>query len=235
MRPARAFRTIWRINGVLLLLSFALLAVGGLVGLFTSMSWGRHERGVPPAVVADKGERLFIGAAQEVEGTEFVILPLETRGSMQKGISSGPDYNRETRNLIFYNATSGASAWLRPDHSTRIVDYQLLRESGGVQARWESGRPARADPVRWIRYELDPGASAKPDGTHGNGARQIAVSGPGGDGFTVVLDRADEVLGYSPTRNASLAAFFRLGDKYFAADIDLDSRKVRRTLPLPKS
>jgi hypothetical protein len=222
-------------DGALLLLSFALLAVGGLVGLVTSMNWGRHEEGAPPAVVADKGERLIFGAAQEVEGTQIVLLPLEMRGSMPKGISSGPDYNRETRNLILYNSTSGASTWLRPDHSTRSVDYQLLRESGGVQARWDSGRPARADPVRWIRYEFDAGASAKADGSHGNEARQIAVSGPGSDGFTVVLDRADEVLGYSPTRSRSVVAFFRLGDKYFAADIDLDSRKVRRTVPLPKS
>ena len=231
MRPARAFRIIWRINAALILLALLAILGLGVAGAVTSVSWGRRTARAPAAVVAEQGERLFIGSAREVEGTPFVILPLETHRSVSK-LSSGPSYETETRNLLFFDSNSGTSRWLRPDNATAILGYQLLRQSGAIQAKWDT-RTAAIDPVRWIRYKLAP-ATAGRDAATREGVRQVAVSGPGGEGFTVVLDEVDEVLGYAPARNGTLVAFVRQGQNILAAGIDLGARKVQRTLPISK-
>ncbi len=65
--------------------------------------------------------------------------------------------------------------------------------------------------------------------------RQVAVSGPDGKDFAVVLDRIDEVLGYASPEGGKLVIFFRRGESEFAGEINLAGRKLVRTVPLPKS
>jgi hypothetical protein len=231
MKMARLFRTVWRINGVLVLLAFLLLLGAALVAAISSVTWrDRGRERTPSVVVEEKGERLFLGSVQDVEGTSFVLLPLESHLPGSK-LSSGPSYESETRNLLFYDAGTSVSRWLRPDHKGLIVNYQLLRESGAAQER----REPRNDPVRWIRYEL-----ALADTNHDGkitreDAQQLAISGPGGEDLSIVLDDVEEILGYAPPRDGVMVVFFRRSLGEFVGEIDLAQRKLRRARPLPRS
>ncbi len=197
--------------------------------------WSRHAAGAAPAAVMPvTGEKLFFGSIENVDGSPFVLLPLEARRAGVK-LSSGSSHVDETRNLLFYDASTGAAHWLRPDHAAVIVSHELLRESGAVQRRWESRPAAATDPVRWIRYDLAT-SDANHDGEiDADDVRQIAVSGPDGKDFTVMLDRIDEVLGYASPEGGKLVIFFRRGESAFAGEINLAARKLVRTAPLPKS
>lgn len=235
MDSSPLFRTISRINSVLLLLAF--LALGGmaLVAATSSMAWTRRaNRGPPAAVLPATGERLFFGSIEAVEGSSLVVLPLEARRP-GAGLSSGSSHVDQTRNLLFYDAASGAAHWLRPDHGTVIVTHELLRESGAVQGRWESRKPGFSDPVRWIRYELALSDTSGDGVIDGDDVRQVAVSGPDGKDLAVVLDGVDEVLGYAVPENGKLVVFFRRGDAELAGEVSLAARKLVRTVPLPKS
>jgi hypothetical protein len=230
MKTARLFRVVWRINAVLLLAAGVLALGAVLVALVASLSWGAHREAEPPLAVAEQGERLFLGSAQVVGGTPFVLLPLESR-RYAKGFSSGGD-EHTTRNLLFHDTRSGESRWLRPDHRTEILDFTLLQGSGGARPRWNREAAPTEDPVRWIRYEL---ATPGPGGGGGEAPRQLAVSGPGGEQLTVVLEGVDEVLGYTPAQEGRLVVFYRQGADYFAGEVDLEQRKVARTRPIPRS
>lgn len=175
MKSARLFRVVWRINAVLLLAAGVLALGGVLVGLVASLSWDRRRDAQPPLAVAEEGERLFLGAAQVVAGTPFVLLPLESRRP-GKGFASGGD-EHATRNLLFHDVRGGESRWLRPDHRSRILDWDQLAAGGRVRERWDAGgAPAAeqpADPVRWIRYELavEAGGAGRGAATRRCGAR----------------------------------------------------------------
>ncbi len=237
MDSSPLFRTISRINSVLLLVAFVGVSGVALVAAVSSMQWaGRANRAPPAAVMPATGEKLFFGSIENVDGSSFVLLPLESRRPGMK-LASGSSYDTETRNLLFYDAASGEARWLRPDHGAVIVSHELLRESGAVLARWESRKAgaSTADPVRWIRYDLALSDTNGDGVIDGDDVRQVAVSGPDGKDLTVVLDRVDEVLGYAAPETAKLVVFFRRGESEFAGEISLAARKLVRTVPLPKS
>ena len=227
MRPNQFFRTVWRLNGVLILLALLLAAGAAVVGLVASLVFrvGDSSTDAPAAAVEGKA-RLEFGTMEEVSGTPYVILPL-VRREAGKGFSSGD--TSETRNLLFYDTSTGATRWLRPGHGGIVLEHQFL--SGRRPRGDEDGRePA---PVRWIRYEL---ADLDTDGdgeVTGRDAVRVAVSGPGGEGLTVVLGDAAAILGYAPPRDGVLLVFFRRGGKHLVAEVDLGTRTLRRTTPLP--
>jgi hypothetical protein len=226
------FRAIWHLNGVLLLLTFLLVAGIALVGATSFGSYGRHDRAAaaPAAVLPATGEKLFFGGVETIEGSSFVVLPLETRHTGGGKFSSGPS-SGDTRNLLFFDATAGTGHWLRPDHRGAVLSRELLGESGVVH-RWER---SPSGPVRWIRYELAL-ADTNGDGEIDAGdARAIAVTGPEGKDLTIVLADLDQVLGYATPGHGKVVVFFRKGDASFAGEIDLAQRKLVRTTPLPKS
>jgi hypothetical protein len=233
MRTARVFRAIWRVNGVLILVLLVLVGGTALVAAVSSALSSRRAGGAAPAVVMPAtGEKLFFGRIDDVEGSPFVLLPLEARRAV-KGMSYSSTHEGRTRNLLFYDAATGAAHWLRPDHTAVILDRQMLRENGTV--RRGSERNPGAEPVRWIRYELA-SADTNHDGViDGGDERQVALSGPDGKGLAVVVDRIDEVLGYSSPTSGKLVVFFRRGESEYAGEIDLTARKLVRAAPLPKS
>lgn len=235
MKPTRVFRTISRINSVLVLLAFVALGGIALVAATSSMDLTRRaNRAAPAAVMPVTGEKLFFGNIENVDGSPFVLLPLEARRPSMK-LSSGSSHMNETRNLLFYDAASGVARWLRPDHRAVIVTHELLRESGAVQGRWESRKSGSSDPVRWIRFDLALSDTNGDGVVDGDDARQVAISSPDGKDFAVVLDRVDEVLGYAVPESGTLVVFFRRGEGEFAGEISLSARRLVRSVPLPKS
>jgi hypothetical protein len=226
---------IWRINGVLLLLAGTLVVGLAVVGGVASLWPSTRQEPTPVAEVPERGESLFLGQVAEVAGSPYVLLPLQAgEGTGQRGagsFSSG-SYERETRNLLFHEVEKGTSRWLLSEQTTVIRDYTLLRE-GRASEHLAAGREPEEDPVRWIRYELEP-ASRPGEPAHGAGALRLAVSGPAGDDLAVVLDGVDEVLGYGPLRRAKQVVFFRRGREHLAGELDYAARKPVQGRPLLK-
>jgi hypothetical protein len=231
MRTSRVFRVIWRIDGVLLLLAFLLLGGAALVAVISTALRDHRTDTPPPVAVAQHGEQLFFGSVEQVEGSPFVLLPLEVRRHGSK-LSSGSPYEGSTRNLLFYDVATGSAHWLRADHGALIVEHELLRMHGAAQHPWDRGE--KGDPVRWIRYELVTADTDRDGSVTAEDAHDVAVSGPGGEGFAAVVGGVDEVLGYAPVHDGTLTVFFRRSQEEFAGVIDLAAKKLRRTVSLPK-
>jgi hypothetical protein len=227
---------IWRINGVLLLLASALVVglpvAGGIASLVGS---SHHEEATPMAEVPERGESLFLGRVEPMDGTPYVLLPLhagELSGRFDtKAFSSGSSEG-ETRNLLFHDVEKGTSRWLLPEQTTVIRDYTLLREEVKVPHHQPAREPEEA-PVRWLRYELEP--VRRPGQTErGDGALRLAVSGPAGDDLAFVLEGVDEVLGYGPLRATRQVVFFRRGREHFLGELDYATRKPVQGRPILK-
>lgn len=234
MNSSRLFRAIWRVNGVLVLLAFVLVIGGTVVAAIASAWSGRHDRAEPPAaVVAATGEELSFGAVEELQGSSVVVLPLLGRRPSKLDFSSGGG-GVATRNLLFYDAGSGAAQWLRPDHRAAILDHQQLRASGAEHHGVVASAPAD-DPVRWIRYELATADTNHDGEIDGDDGIQVALTGIDGKELAVAIDGIDTVLGYAAPGKGKVVVFFRKGNADLAGEIDLATRKLVRTVPLPKS
>jgi hypothetical protein len=227
MTASRFFRLVWRVNGVLVL-ALLLLGVALVVGEFVSDlardATARAEED-PALARTEAGERLELGDAEAVAGTPFVLLPLATRGERSGKFSSGGEPS-VTRNLLFFDAASGAARWLRPDHRGVVAERTFLRDP-------PAARRDADGPVRFVRYEL---ATADTDGdgeVTGEDALDVAVSGPGGDGLATVLAAPDAILGYQELPDGVLLVFHRRGPDHLVARVDLSAREVVRTTKLP--
>jgi hypothetical protein len=231
MRSSRLFRTIWRVNGVLLLLTFVLVAGGTVVAAIASISWGHHEK-ADAAVVAPSGEKLMFTGVEAIEGSPLVVIPLMGDDPSDVGLS-GPSGGHVTRNLLFYDAGAGIAQWLRRDHRAAILEHQQLRASGSDHL---GGAVAPADdPVRWIRYELATVDTNHDGEVDRDDAIEVALTGIDGKDLAIVIDGIDSVLGYASPGKGKLVVFFRKGGTDQAGEIDLATRKLVKTTPLPKS
>jgi hypothetical protein len=226
MKATRAFRIIGRTNQVLLLGLFAILvvvAVGALVSDFVRdqrRDRARAEREVP-SVSEVSGPLLEFRDPVSVEGTALSILGVEEVQGTTSKFGSEP-YVSWTRNLLFHDAASGTSRWLRPDSRACIAEWERVRENGD-----SSG------PVRWIRYEI---AEADTDGDGRISCSDrltVAISGPNGAELVPALRDVDRVRGYGPVRRTLLTIFFVRAGEERVADVDLAAKRVIRDQALP--
>jgi hypothetical protein len=227
MRASRFFRIVSRVNALLLLAAGVTVLV--MLGAFGISELGSRTQAAPQpmAVVPERGEALFLGGVEEVDGTPYVVLPLLAGERSEVGYGSPSSSERERRNLLFHDVDKGASRWLLPTHTTRIREYVLVHEDGAETLEGSGGVHRR--PVRWIRYELGP-----PARSHAQDQIAVAVSGPTGEELTRVLEGVDEILGYGPLRGTRQAVFFRRGAEHLTGELDYATRKPVQGRPLPK-
>ena len=124
MKTARAFRWIWRINGVAILL-VAVAALLGIAALFISeMSDNRRraEAAVAAPVIAKKDTQsdLRLGDPRQIAGTTILRAELQAVDRPATGLSGSSD-NTVTHNILFIDTATGASRLLLPSHR-RVVD-----------------------------------------------------------------------------------------------------------------
>lgn len=225
MKATRAFRIIGRVNQVLLLGLFLLVAAvaGGELVSSALRQRGRDRAALVEAAPAHSepgAPVLEFRDPVSMDGTAYSVLALVEEDGTRSKFGSEP-YVAWTRNLLFHDASTGTTRWLRPD-SRACIDWDQIREHGQPGA------------IRWIRYEI-----AEAD-TNGDGRvtcadrSAIAISDPGGDGLATVLRDVDRVRGYAPLQRTVLTVFYVRGRVDRVADIDLVARKVIRDQPLPK-
>lgn len=137
-RWQKAFRYLWRINAVLILVAAGAITFG--VGALLVAQFGgrtartREAESGPLAGAGTSDPRLFLGQASVVPGTAFMRadLLLHHEGG---GFSSGG--YAETRNILFIDPGQKHASWLLPD------DKHVIVESSDVATAEEEGKPKR--------------------------------------------------------------------------------------------
>lgn len=122
MKTTRAFRWIWRLNAIAILL-VALAALAAIATVtFSEMRSNRRAaadmNAAPVVKEADAQANLTLGAPSMVPGTQILRAELSTPG---RGSSLGSYDSTETRNILFIHAVSGRSRWLLPSHR-RVIE-----------------------------------------------------------------------------------------------------------------
>lgn len=133
-------RAVWALLGTLALLGLGASLIAGLVALWPS---ARHAGTIPtpgsPRAqdTAAAPPSLRLGLPEKIQGTEFVLIPVEAMvdgrhgaggggfGSYSKGDSGAPLFN-----MVFLNSTTGISHTLLAKKAL-ITRYEMLEERRG--------------------------------------------------------------------------------------------------------
>jgi hypothetical protein len=127
MRAAKVFRTIWRINAIVILLA-AVALLAAIVSVTAGSMFRGDARDVQPVVAApDQKEHLHLRPLQAVEGTTVLRgdLVVETGKVMY---SSSGDAG-QTRNILTIDIPTGKATWLFPTHGQVVeTTYRLEQD-----------------------------------------------------------------------------------------------------------
>lgn len=221
------FRFVWRFNGVvvaLMLLAAVVIAAVGGYRLLSEPDRARPARTIVNAAADSRGEPSWeFGHLLSVEGTSYVILPLETGRNRARGYSS--ESVGSTRNLLFIDSAGSTRRWLFPNNDYLIIDHTPLLENTG---RAVNGR------VSALLYTL---AKSDSDGdgrlTRGD-ALSVALSRPDGSGYREILDGLGNLLGHARVDRDTLLLVYQKQDVTYSVTLGLKDFSLNGGGPLPK-
>ncbi|MCC6138758.1 MAG: hypothetical protein IT287_09005 [Bdellovibrionaceae bacterium] len=122
-------KIVWRISGTLVLILCGWLLLG-FVYVTGSYVFGKdHNRTdiVRVDQATQKKEYIDFGRAHHLEGTEFLLIPLQLKKTNSSlGLSSAKSYEKNTaRNYMILNYKTNISFWVLKDQSAFVANYTL--------------------------------------------------------------------------------------------------------------
>jgi hypothetical protein len=200
MRWNRAFRYLWRLNAVLILVAAGAITFGVGALLFSQLQ-GRmalkHEAETGPLPPAAGDPRLFLGQASLVQGTMVMRADLLLR---QEGGSFSSGGYGETRNILFVDPAETEARWLLPDDKHVIVAHSdVTRMEPDRQADRTVATVALVKAVDVDRQTgkgrlLLFGPPGRPLTEAADGVRAMHVAQLSGDQITVLYERDRQLV-----------------------------------------
>ena len=141
-------KTIWRINGFVLLIIFLASLCGILAFIYNSFSERSNQHDMVQIDQKTKEEDfLKLGYFRKLEGTDFFLVPLTsektTDGSFGK-YSGG--YNKKSRNQLLFNGKKQESKWLWENNKNTVSEAGFI---------YDSAEESKTRKVTGIVFELD--------------------------------------------------------------------------------
>jgi len=193
----------------------------------------------PAAAAAPSGgtrEAVEVGEFGAVAGTRFLTAPLYTEVDGRSSYSSESSSGGAVVNHLFYGLDGRTSRWLFPDDGQRVLETRPLQQTVGAGAG-DAGEPSveapGEGPVRAFLYRVVR-ADTNDDGRlDGEDAAALAVSGPGGDGYRVLVPSAGRLLGAFWVDGPRVLLVYEADGAVRGAELDVETREVVRRVVLP--
>ncbi len=219
--------------GILLLL----ISVLGIGGFYILKELFPHE---PPTVITNVAqdpqgdEKWTLGSSEEIEGTDFVYIPLV---SERKNISMPepgmaktlryyePGYFAPSRNILFVNKLTGEMRWLFKGNKQLISHIGLL----SVRKRYDKDR--KIDAILYQVITHDTNGDNKLDS---NDKADIALSLPDGNRYKEVIRSVERIFGTLSIEGHEVLVLYQSEGKGYAAAVRLADMSVHRTKEMPK-
>lgn len=174
-----------------------------------------------------------LGHFESLAGAGVLYAPV-TLGSESSGYSASLGRGGSqgfTSNYLFIRATDKSTHFLLPDNRGGVRNLQPLRF--GVSDPGEEDRDSKKLRVEWLYVEYVSQDSNKDGKLDFEDTFSIGFARPDGTGYHDVLTNIDEVLGSTRSAPNTLLLVYRQQKNIQVAEIDIPSRKVLVTKPLP--
>ncbi len=225
MEENKFFRSLWRFNGLILM-------VAGLMSIFVLVFAGfkifRDTKKVRNAWdignVQEENEvkkKWHLGYMSPIRGTPYVMVPLNSDQSYAQSYYSKT--YPSVRNLIFINRRNNEKNWLFDDHQYLIADIDFLSE-----------KQYRSDDVRAILYKIVKSDTDKDKRLTTGDLQTVGLSLPSGKSYKEILDEIDLIIGHSAIDKNTLLIVFQRKGIGFSANVNLSTFTVSNETELTK-
>ncbi len=237
MDENRFFRTVWRINGLALLLLILLL---GGVALYSYASQAMRD-GKPAIIrnVADdpgNEERWRLGQMHEIPGARHVYIPLvsDNRNIKPKeiGFTSGlhsygssRDYFSPSRNILFIDKTTREMRWLFRDNKQLIENIDLLSDKP------QHDRNCSAAAILYHVIKKDTNRNGVLDD---GDLADIAISHVDGGDYREIIPSVERVIGAKLLNDGEVLVLYQAQGKGFGTGIRLGDFSVSKPREMPR-
>jgi hypothetical protein len=219
----RAFKTVWRINGVLILMISSLVALGLGFLLFEATA-EIFDPKPPPALLEVAGtdlesEQLQLGDFEVVAGTRYLVASLSRRSDARTIESRSYGWSQDARNLLFFDSVSRRAHWLFPNHD------QVIHSRSFVFDPPERRRVDETKESVVIGLLLEVGNLNVP--SDARSPRRISIAAADGSGRVELISDADRLLGSHHLALDKLLVFYAERGAAHAMELDPVNRSVR--------
>jgi hypothetical protein len=231
MGENRFFKIVWRINGVAIM--FLLFIVIGVAAYhFIKEIFPEDAPAVITNVADDpQGEEKWtIGSPKEIEGTNFIYIPLVSEKKnisipepgLNKAMLSTYGYFAPSRNLLFVNKQTREMKWLFKGNKQLIAHIDML----SVRQEYDRGRKIDA-----ILYQVIVKDTNSDKQLNSEDLADVAISLPDGSRYKEVLQSVEHIFGAM-----SIGKSYHLQSKGrgYASTIRLQDMSVIETKEMPK-
>jgi hypothetical protein len=217
-RALRWFRTMWRVNAIVILAAGLLVCVAAVVVMLATVRELARERvthdsaRLEPEVV--KGEVFELGNMARLRGTPVLLLELTSRQQYSTGA-----YSKEAtsvRNLLFFDSETSKSSWLFTQYGL-LAGIKPLAERGDDQAR-----------IRWLMLEVISQDTNRDGRLSLQDAHTLGVVDADGQNYKDLVQNVERVIGVEFLSDTAVDVAFSAVDADYIAEIDLPRREVRR-------
>ena len=239
MKSRLTFRTIWRIDALIILIGGvgAFLMFGYTVFELAGSQFRSSQNQDVVNVQRHAEVRWRLGNFETIPGAGYMVAPVsavqsDSTGLPDKVLSSGSrsDEASAIRNYLFVSLKDKSSRRLIPNNDRLILSMEWLAADGSTVPRMGGDKT----PVKWLIFRVVP-ADTDGDGRLTESDRKaIAVANPDGSQYAEVLRDADAFLGQTWLAGDKLIVAYSAGARHLVAEIGLPDRKITATEELPK-
>lgn len=235
MEEKRFFRVIWRINGVALMVLLIFL-IGFISYQFITSTFHNET---PPVLISNlpRNEQSFekwtLGLPHEIDGSNFIYIPLESDKKEITGVHSGMSlgayaYNdfsfRPSRNMLFLNKKTKEMKWLFRDNSQLIERIKMLY----ALKPYDKGRKVDAVLYQVIRKDTNSDQKLNSDDL-----ADIGVSLPNGEMYKELFQSVERLLDAVSLDGEEILVLYQSKGRGYASTVDLQNMSIKETREIP--
>ena len=220
MPGRRFFATVWKINSVLILLVSVLasgvLAVAGYSLLRDAMRIRRVDNVATTALGDIQKSSARLGSFDAVRGSRFLKAPLMVTQTYD--FASGSKDAGSVRNYLFFDPGTRSAHWLQPSMESLILQTSSLPNSDYER---------REQDTEVFVYSIVDSDSSGDARLSDSDRKKIAISGPDGKDFRVVVEQADRLNDARLISPGKLLVIYSLGTNLRGTEVDLLSASAK--------
>ena len=227
MEKTKFFKNVWRFNGLI-------ISVAGVLAIVVLFFAGYHvikdifrKRQVRNIVnIAENDnvkEEWTLGYMRQLDGTEYVMVPLQSDQSYAQSYYSKSSYS--VRNFLFINVKTNGKEWLFPNNKWLIANNYTLSE----KEHREKDRKIRA-----ILYNIVKSDTNEDGRLTEKDKLTIALSSPSGKNYREILAAIDLFIGHSLMGSDTMLILYQKNNIGYSANVSLKDFTLSNQSELPK-
>ncbi|MGL1932593.1 MAG: hypothetical protein OCC45_12680 [Desulfotalea sp.] len=227
MEKSPFFKKLWCFNALIIsvagILAIVLLIFGGY-HVIKDIYWNNQIGNVVNVAEDSNIEEIWsFGYMQKLDGTDFIMIPLESDQSYAQSYYSKSSNSH--RNLLFINVLTNERKWLFPNNNWLIADNNVLAEIE------PAGKSKKVIGLLFNIVKADTNGDKR---LTNKDKTTIALSSPSGTKYKEILPEIDLLIGHTIVESDIILILYKKDGVAYSSRYSLQDFRLLNEDKLPK-